>query len=355
MAASNRAAKITKLVTSLKKHFKPTPPAKPRTLLEHLLLACLLEQSPHDAAEQALDKLLEQYYDWNEVRVSTRRELAEVIKGLNDPEDAADRLRTTLQSVFETFYQFDLEGMKKQNLGVSIKQLEKLPGTTPFVVAYVVQNSLGGHSIPVNKGLLTALRTIEIITDSEAAAGTVPGLERAVPKNKGVEVGSVLHQLGVEVGKNPYGPAARKRLLALDPGCKDRLPKRPAKPKPEPPKAKPEPPKAKPVAGKTATGKATGKESTVAKKGAEKKGAEPKRDEKKAAAKPVKKTAAPTKKKKVVKKKLVKKKVIKKKSTPAAKGKPAKKKVVKKKVAKKKVASAGKKKKKAAPSKRKPR
>ena len=221
-----------------------------RPLLDHLLFACLLEDSPHEAAEQAYTALEERYFDKNEVRVSTRRELGEVLKGLNDPEKAADRFKTTLQSVFETFFSFDIEAMKKQNLGVSVKQLEKLPGTTSFTVAYVVQNALGGHSIPVNKGLLTALRTLDVITDSEAAAGNVPGLERAVPKNKGVEVGSVLHQLGVEVGKNPYGQGARKRLLAIDPGCKDRLPKRPAPPKPE--KPAPEAKKPKPAAKKPA-------------------------------------------------------------------------------------------------------
>jgi hypothetical protein len=54
----------------------------------------------------------------------------------------------------------------------------------------------------------------------------VPGLERAVPKSKGAEIGSLLHQLGVEVGRNPYGQQARKLLLEIDPTCKDRLPKR---------------------------------------------------------------------------------------------------------------------------------
>src|SRR5690606_12737648 len=72
----------------------------------------------------------------------------------------------------------------------------------------------------------------DIITPVEASNHSVPGLERAVPKSKGIEVASLLHQLGVEVGKNPYGQAARKLLLELDPSCKERLPKRPAPPEP---------------------------------------------------------------------------------------------------------------------------
>jgi hypothetical protein len=65
-----------------------------------------------------------------------------------------------------------------------------------------------------------------VISDDEFAKSVVPGLERAVPKSKGAEIGSLLHQLGVEVGRNPYGQQARKLLLEIDPTCKDRLPKR---------------------------------------------------------------------------------------------------------------------------------
>jgi hypothetical protein len=54
----------------------------------------------------------------------------------------------------------------------------------------------------------------------------VPGLERIVPKSKGAEVGSQLHQLGVELFRSPYGPTIRKILLEIEPDAKDQLPKR---------------------------------------------------------------------------------------------------------------------------------
>ncbi|TWT72827.1 hypothetical protein Pla123a_41270 [Posidoniimonas polymericola] len=250
MAASNRANRITKLVSSLKKHYKPVPASKDRTLLENLVFACLLEGSPHEAAEEAFERLKANYFDWNEVRVSTRRELSDELRMLNDPEAAADRLKRSLQSMFEGVYTFDLEPLKKQNLGQTVKQFQSYKGISPFAIAYVTQTSLGGHSIPVNFGLFTAFVTLDITTPAEAKAGAAPGLERAIPKSKGIEVGSMLHQLGVEVGKNPYGQGARKILLALDPGCKDRLPKRPAK-APEPAR----PTKKSSVANKKVAGK----------------------------------------------------------------------------------------------------
>ena len=226
MATTSRGALITRMLKVAKKHFKPAPPPKKRTLLETLLFACLVENSPPEDAERVFATLMDEYFDWNEIRVSTVRELAEIMSPLTDPDEAASRFKRTLQSVFESIYDFDLERLKKENIGQAAKRIEKYEGTTPFVVAYVTQHGLGGHAIPINRGLLLTMEVVGVVSEAEARKGVVPGLERSVSKNKGAELSSLLHQLGVEVGRNPYGPTARKLLLEINPNSKNRLPKR---------------------------------------------------------------------------------------------------------------------------------
>lgn len=295
MATQNRGTRITKLLGQIKKQYKPVATTKDRPLLEHLLFACLLENSPHEAAEKAFERLKTEYVGWNEVRVSTKRELAETLKDLNDPEQSAERLKRALHSVFESVYSYDLEHLKKQNLGQATKTIEKYEGTSPFTVAYVTQHALGGHAIPANQGLLLSFLTFDIISEKEAGDWHIPGLERAVPKSKGIETATILHQLGVEVGKNPYGTGARKVLVAIDASCKTRLPK-----KPEPPAPRKTKKKIKKAAPPT--------KPAEAKKKAKAPPAAPKKT-------PTKAAAAPTKKvKKKVKKKVAKK--VKKKVAP---------------------------------------
>lgn len=259
MATPNRLALINRTLKVLRKHFKPVVPPKDRSLFDHLIYACLVEDSPNEVAEQVFNALKQEYYGWNEVRVSTIRELTDALKPLVNPAESAARLKQTLHSVFESVYEFDIESLKKQNLGQSIKHLEKYNGTTPFAVAYVTQYALGGHAIPLNKGALITLHAVGVISDDEFGKGVVPGLERAVGKSKGIEVGSLLHQLGVEVGRNPYGPNARKLMLEIDPDCKDRLPKRPVK-QPEPPPPPPKPAAPTPAEAKRAAAEAKKKE-----------------------------------------------------------------------------------------------
>jgi endonuclease III len=297
MATPNRSALIARTLKVIRKHYKPVAQPKDRSVLEHLLFACLLEDSPHEAAEQVFNALKHDYFGWNEVRVSTIRELTDALKPLVNPAASAERLKQTLHSVFESVYEFDIESLKKQNIGQAAKLLQKYNGTTPFVVAYVTQNALGGHAIPLNRGTLIAMRAVRVISDDEYKKATVPGLERAVPKNKGGEVGSLLHQLGVEVGRNPYGPAARKLMLEIDPNCKDNLPKRPTKPEPEPPK-----PVAPAAPAKGAAAAVDGK-----KKGAAAKDQPAKAPDKKKPTPPPAKPAAPAKKPTKITKKPTKK------------------------------------------------
>jgi hypothetical protein len=290
MATPNRSNLIARVLKVLRKHFKPVTPPKDRTLFEHLVFACLVEDSPHDSAEEVLSSLKRDYFGWNEVRVSTIRELTDALKPLVNPAESAARLKQSLHSVFESVYEFDIEAMKKQNIGQAAKHLQKYNGTTSFAIAYVTQHALGGHSIPLNRGALITLHTVGVISNDEFAKGVVPGLERAVSKSKGAEVGSLLHQLGVEVGRNPYGPVARKYMLEIDPGCKDRLPKRPVK-APEPPPAPPKPPAPTAAEAKRAAAEAK-------KKGAAAKPAPPAKPvlKKEAAKKPLPKKPAVTKK-----------------------------------------------------------
>lgn len=310
MATPNRSALIARTLKVIRKHYKPVAQPKDRSVLEHLLFACLLEDSPQEAAEQVFQALKRDYFGWNEVRVSTIRELTDALKPLVNPAASAARLKQTLHSVFESVYEFDIESLKKQNIGQAAKLLQKYNGTTPFVVAYVTQNALGGHAIPLNRGTLITLHTVRLVSDAEFKQAVVPGLERTVPKNKGAEVGSLLHQLGVEVGRNPYGPAARKLMLEIDPNCKDNLPKRPTKPEPEPPKPVAPPAPAKGAAAADAKKKAAAAKEQPAKAADKKKPEKPPAKPAAPAKKPTKITKKPTKKvaKKATTRKLTKKK-----------------------------------------------
>lgn len=248
MSSTNRATKYEQLYKILKKHFKPTPEVGERTVLEHLLYACCLEDARAEQADEAFAKLQQTYFDWNEVRVTTATELSEALSSLPNAVQAGHRIKRCLQSMFEARYQYDIDDLKKANLGKAIAEIEAWKGITPFVLNYVSQNSLGGHAIPADNSTFEALQQCEIITQSEADKKTVPGVERAIPKNKGNEFASLLHQFAVEFALNQKAPAVVAVFKEL--GV---TPKQKAAPKPSDSKKAAE----KAAAEKTAAAKAT--------------------------------------------------------------------------------------------------
>jgi endonuclease III len=249
MSTVSRTAQFGKLHKVLKKHYKPVPTNAGRTVMEHLLFACCLEDARYEAAEEAFAALVHTFFDWNEVRVTSISELSEVMACLPDPRAAANRIKRVLHAVFEARFNFDLEETKKKNLGPTINWLEELDGATRSAVAFVVQASLGGHAIPIDSGTMAILKLLDLVSEKDAEKGEVPGLERAIPKSKGVEFGSLLHQFAADFSANPYSPAVKNILLEVDPAVAGRLPKRRTEPGA---KKTPEPQAAE--AGKSASG-----------------------------------------------------------------------------------------------------
>lgn len=277
MAAANRANVFTACHKIIKKHYTTAGPDK-RSILEQLVFAAILENAPHKVAEECYGMLQSEYFDWNEVRVTSVPELSEMFAKHPTADVAASRVKTLLQNIFEAIYTYDLEGLKKGNQGKAVASIEKY-GATPFVLGYVTQHGLGGHSIPVDRALLNLMFVLGAITDKELEKQTVPGMERAVPKTKGVEFSDMVHELAVDFQMAPFSKKIRDLLLEISPDAKSRFPKRVSE--------EPAPAKEQPAEDDSAS-----KKKSAPAKAATKKAAPPK-----AAAKPTKTPAAAPKKK----------------------------------------------------------
>ncbi len=322
MSATNRAANINKLFKVAKKHYSPVLPPSNRTVLEHMMFACCLSNAQYEAADESFARLQEQFFDWNEVRVTTAVELAEVMKQQPNPSESAVLIKKTLHGVFETYYNFDLESLRKENLRKTVQQLERFKGVNSFVISYVAQVALAGHYIPLDQATLNLMVILGIATEAEAAKGKIPGLERTIPKSKGIEFASVVHQLAAAFHKSKFNKDIRNILLSIASDAAERFPKRGGRKK----KVADTPDKA---AKKTA--KSDKAEKAQAKKAPKKKAAAKKQPatKKPAAKKPAAKKKTVTKKA-AAKKKTTKKKAATKKKTVAKKKTTAKKKVAKK-------------------------
>lgn len=196
MAGPSKAQLLTEVFTLLKKRYKIEPRGERLSTLEAVVFGICHEGTTQEQANQALSRFKDDFFDWNEVRVSSVPEIESVLAGLPDSEARAQAIRRFLRQLFEKTYSFTLEGLGKKPLKEATKTLQEYEAlNNDYVLATVIQRALGGHAIPVDepvKRVMERLHVAEAEADPSALRST---LERAIPKNRGEEFVDLVEEL----------------------------------------------------------------------------------------------------------------------------------------------------------------
>jgi endonuclease-3 len=196
MASQNKAQFLNDVAALLKKRYKLEPPAGRMSVLEATLYGICHEGATREQANQALSRFKDDFFDWNEVRVSSLEEIQGVLAGLPEPEAKAHRVRRFLRQLFEKTYGFNLDALTKKPLKEATKALQEYETfSSDYVLATVIQQALGGHAIPIDAPLLRGLVRLGVSTAKADPATLRASLERAVPKNRGGEFVDLMEEL----------------------------------------------------------------------------------------------------------------------------------------------------------------
>ncbi len=197
MAGHSKSQIVAEVLDLLRTHYRASldPPAK-LPVLESVIFGICHNGCTREQAVQAVNRFKDQFYDWNEVRVSRAEEIAKTLADLPNPEPRAQQIRQFLRQLFRHFFTFDLDHMTKWPLKESAKELQKLETMADdYVFATVVQLALGGHAIPVDEPLRCCLIQLALIEPDVEVAAARSAIERAVPKSRGLEFSQLMERL----------------------------------------------------------------------------------------------------------------------------------------------------------------
>jgi len=221
---SSRQKELKKLYKKLKKRYPDDPVVLPRDrkTLEHLVFAVFLENAKRESACAAFDAMERYYIDWNEIRVSTANEIADVVEMIPDATRAGERLRRLLQWIFDETYKFDLEDLRAQGSGALLEFLKSVPFSTAFMNDYAALLALGEGAIPLSEGAMRALRLLDFVVVSADGREIVPELDGAFEADEALDFFFSLHELGVEMLDDDKRDAAIKFLRSIDAAVDER-------------------------------------------------------------------------------------------------------------------------------------
>lgn len=200
-ATTNKQQLLNTAYTLLKKKYGQPGEPETRPVLEEVVYAICREGATKDEADAAYANLRKHFLDWNEIRVSTVQEIADILKPLDNTGLRARRIVGLLQKVFEEEYSFSLEDLGKKGLKQAAKQLSRYKEEVDdFIVAWVVQRALGGHAMPLDEPTLRVLSRLTIIQtgegeDTDNLESLRAGIEHFVPKARGPELSELISML----------------------------------------------------------------------------------------------------------------------------------------------------------------
>ncbi len=141
--------------------------------LKHLVFAVLSEGNSPTRAKTAVTRLLANTINYNDLRVSTPNELAEIIEA--DLPDALVRTTLLVQilgSIYEVENVVTLDNIKSGSKKETRAYLQGLAGMTPYILASTMLWGFGEHQIPIDEQMLAVLKKEELVdpdTDVEEA------------------------------------------------------------------------------------------------------------------------------------------------------------------------------------------
>ncbi|MEZ6038883.1 MAG: hypothetical protein R3C20_00155 [Planctomycetaceae bacterium] len=280
--ASDKSMICKKVVTALQKIYGKSLPKLDQPALETIMFAICLEDNSWADAEAAYKRLLEEYFDLNEIRVTSVSELEQTLQPLRFADWKGLRIRSLLRYVFESGYTFEVEKLRRMTQEVAVKTFKKIGDMSPFVRDFSLQHLLSSHVVCLDESMLKASHWLALVPTAMDVTEAGEHLKAGLKKS---EVGEFCHLL---------------RCVATDPKFIERFDDMPDEPLDmadaparlvelqNPPRKKP----TRPVADKKV--EVAGKSKAVTKKSTATKSSVGKSSTKESAAKataPVKKTA----------------------------------------------------------------
>jgi len=189
------AQKIQKLYRSLKRKYSKVEKPVYEDPAEALVYAVIAEHTSQKEADAAVKRFSEYFVDLNDLRVSRNEEIVEML-GRDDTttRQVASRLTQILRAVFNQYHKVSLEALKKMGKRPAKSTLEKLDGTTRFIVNYCMLAALQAHAIPLTATMIQYLKDNELVHPDADEADVEGFLGKQVAAKNGYEFYALLRR-----------------------------------------------------------------------------------------------------------------------------------------------------------------
>jgi len=187
--------KIQKLQGSLSRKYPKVQKVTHDEPTDAIVYGIICSRLDEKTTESAIKKFSGYFIDLNDLRVSRIEEIVEML-GEDTPvaREVALTITTVLRAIFNEYHKVSLEGLKKAGKRPARQILEKLEGTSRFVVDYCMLTSLQGHAVPLTEEMIEYLKNKGLVYPDATEQEIGGFLAKQISAKKGYEFYALLRR-----------------------------------------------------------------------------------------------------------------------------------------------------------------
>ncbi|MEW6356780.1 MAG: hypothetical protein AB1696_10660 [Planctomycetota bacterium] len=192
MSSGNKTRKATSVCDRLSKKFRMPPIPHDVIPVEALLMAILMERVSQECAEQVVKRFKSAFVDWNEMRVTTGREIAECAREKQIDQRIARACRDALDKLYTSRGAFDLSNLADESFTAMRDYLLGELRLAPSAAARLMLLFFNRPALPLSEDVRRVADRIGLTDPSWPYERAQKYLERLIPNDR---IGEFYHCL----------------------------------------------------------------------------------------------------------------------------------------------------------------
>ncbi len=159
---------------------------EPKSVLSQLIFSIIARNFTRKGADKAFSVFQNKFVDWNEVRISSVSEIAEVLEQVKSPnvEKKAKNIKKILVDIYSDYHKISLEFVKTFSAEKTKKILQSIRGITPRVMDTVLLYALDYPVVPIVSPFARVIRRLGFVSLTATQKEIKKALDRLIPKTK---------------------------------------------------------------------------------------------------------------------------------------------------------------------------
>ncbi len=180
----SRGRQLRQALGILEKHLGRRRRRRPPDALETLMVSVLAGDGNDLLAAEILEKLRGELVDWNELRVSTPKEIEDLIAPLPDAAEKAEALQRILQKLFAERHTLNLAHFQRFGKDRLDKELDSFGGLSPSVKFRMMLKAFDINILPMTADIERIVKRLGLVDSYLTADKVAEELQQVLPPKR---------------------------------------------------------------------------------------------------------------------------------------------------------------------------